>query len=80
MKCSNCNFDAPINEWKMQEKSGLIRLPEEAIKKYEGFVDQKDASETLKWFVKSIFRTLSEFGFMPYHEIRFICPKCGAKA
>jgi len=79
MKCSDCGFDAPVSEWITSEENGITKLPEEAIKQYEGFVDQSDVSPILKFFVKSIFRTLSEFGFMPYHKTVYICPKCGGK-
>lgn len=78
MKCQKCGFEAKIWEWRMVEKSGTTKLPENMIKHYEDFVDsKKDAPEGMKTLVKGLFRLLGETGMMPYHKTDYVCPKCG---
>ena len=78
MKCPKCGFEAPIWEWRLVEKSGISRLPDEAIKSYEEAVDKiSPYPEAGKQLAKIVFRALTEHGLMPYHTTEFICPKCG---
>jgi len=81
VKCENCGFEAPIQEWKMIEESRLVKLPEKIIKEYEQFVDnEEDIQPLMKTFIKFIFRLLAESGYMPSHTTNFACPRCGAMA
>jgi DNA-directed RNA polymerase subunit RPC12/RpoP len=78
MKCSRCGFEAPVQEWRMVEKSGFCKLPEEFIKDYERWVDTRtDVPLHLRILGKAVFRALAMSGMMPYHTTSYVCPKCG---
>jgi len=78
MKCEKCGFDGrPIQEWLMAEKSSFVKLPEKTIEQHEEFVDsKKDVSEPTKNLAKGLVRLLGESGLMPFHETKYVCPKC----
>jgi hypothetical protein len=63
MRCSKCGFEAPIQEWRMVEKSGFCKLPEEAIRGYEKWVDSRtDAPLRYRILAKIVFRALASSG------------------
>jgi len=79
VKCEKCGFEAPIQQWKIVEESKLVKVPEEAIKNYEKFLDDREEfPASMKPLVKFIFRFLGASGLMPLHKTNFVCPKCGA--
>jgi hypothetical protein len=80
VKCSKCGFEAPIEEWKVIEKSSFYELPEELIRESEERVGNlKDLSFLDKIRVKIALKILAKFRRLPYHEVVYVCPKCGAE-